>query len=42
MFTGVGSDYERPTNPDLVLDAEHKNEESCARRVLQFLKRKVI
>jgi adenylylsulfate kinase len=37
-FTGVGSDYEAPTNPDILIDSDKESVEQSASRVLDWLK----
>ncbi|MDX2345849.1 MAG: sulfate adenylyltransferase subunit CysN [Legionella sp.] len=39
-FTGIGSPYERPTNPDLQLDVANLSAEAAAEQVLDLLKLK--
>ena len=36
-FTGVNAPYEEPENPDLVLNTEESDLETCLRKVLQML-----
>ncbi|QJA06909.1 adenylyl-sulfate kinase [Thermosulfurimonas marina] len=39
-FTGVNAPYEEPENPDLVLDTEEDDLETCVQKVLQMLSEK--
>ncbi|MBX6423676.1 adenylyl-sulfate kinase [Thermosulfurimonas sp. F29] len=39
-FTGVNAPYEEPENPDLVLNTEEEDLETCIRKVLQMLSEK--
>ena len=37
-FTGIGSKYEKPKNPELILDTEKSNPEFLANKVINYLK----
>uniref|UniRef100_A0A914X0Z2 adenylyl-sulfate kinase n=1 Tax=Plectus sambesii TaxID=2011161 RepID=A0A914X0Z2_9BILA len=41
-FTGIDSDYEPPTNPELTVDAGNETEAQSVQRVLQYLYQKKI
>ena len=35
-FTGIGSNYEIPSNPNLILDTDSLSIESCVKKILQI------
>jgi adenylylsulfate kinase len=37
-FTGIQDPYEPPINPEVVIDTEHENPESCAKKIMASLK----
>jgi len=39
-FTGVDAPYEEPESPDLVLDTEHDDLDTCVKKVLRMLEEK--
>ena len=39
-FTGLDSPYERPIDPELVLDAVNKNAEDLAERILHLMQQR--
>lgn len=41
-FTGIGSDYEPPVKPDLILNAGEETEEECMEQLIHFLNEKGI
>ena len=36
-FTGIDSEYQQPTNPEIVLKSENKTPEELAEQVLEYL-----
>jgi len=36
-FTGIDSEYQQPTNPEIVLKTENKTPEELAEQVLEYL-----
>ena len=40
-FTGIGSSYETPDKPELVLDKANKTIVECVDEILQYLKKKI-
>ncbi len=36
-FTGISSPYEKPENPELVIDTSNENLEQCVNQILEFL-----
>jgi adenylylsulfate kinase-like enzyme len=36
-FTGIDSEYQQPTNPEIVLNTESKTPEELAEQVLEYL-----
>jgi bifunctional enzyme CysN/CysC len=40
-FTGINSPYEAPLNPELVVDTQHNNIETCVQQVLDFIEEQV-
>uniref|UniRef100_A0A0N4ZJZ0 APS kinase n=1 Tax=Parastrongyloides trichosuri TaxID=131310 RepID=A0A0N4ZJZ0_PARTI len=42
-FTGIDSEYQEPSNPDLIVDSNNSSEEECIAQVLEYLyKQKII
>ena len=39
-FTGISSPYEKPENPELVIDTDNNTLEECATEVISYLQRK--
>jgi adenylylsulfate kinase len=37
-FTGIDSEYQRPTNPEIVIDTVQNSIEQCAKQVIEYLK----
>jgi len=40
-FTGIGSPYEEPENPELVVDTQHNDIESCVDQVVNYIERNI-
>ncbi len=40
-FTGIDSPYESPENPELVVDTQHNDVQTCVRQVLDYIERTV-
>jgi adenylylsulfate kinase len=41
-FTGISAPYERPENPEIVIDTENRTIENCVSRVINYLAEKGI
>ena len=41
-FTGVSSPYEKPENPEMVLDTGHEPLEECVDRVIEYLQKRAV
>jgi bifunctional enzyme CysN/CysC len=41
QFTGIDSPYEAPVNPDLVVDTQNNDIETCVRQVVNYIKENI-
>jgi bifunctional enzyme CysN/CysC len=40
-FTGIGSPYEPPQNPELVVDTQHNDVDECVRQIVDYIEQQM-